>query len=138
MFWSRIWKRLRGAVGVASLWGATWFAGAVTSLFLLGPSLPADVVLRLALRAGLTGFLAGGAFSGALAYVFRNKQLSDVRAGGFVLLGAVVAGLLFPGAPIFGAMSGVAAAGVTIKLAKSAREPLNPADPPDVLPKALY
>ena len=137
MFFKRIWRRLRGALGVASLWGATWFAGAMTSLFFFGPSFPADFVFSLVLRAGLAGFVAGGAFSGALAYTFRNKQLSAVRTGGFVLLGAVVAGLLFPGSPIFGAVFGAAAAGVTISLAKSAPEPLNPVDPPDVLPKAV-
>jgi len=137
VLFKKIWKRLRGALGVGTLWGTIWSVGAAAGLFLFGPSLPVDAVFRLALRAGLTGFLAGSAFAGALAYVFRNKQLSDVRAGGFVLLGAIVAGLLFPGAPMLGAVFGATAAGVTIRLAKSTPEPLNPVDSTDLLPKAL-
>ena len=127
-------KRLRGALGIGTLWGSIWFGGAVAILALFGPS---GVNLGMALRFGFTGFMAGTAFGGALVWLYRNKEISDIGAAGFVLLGAVVAGLFFPGSPLLPALFGAAAAGITIKLARRPGETLEPGSPTDLLPKPL-
>ena len=129
----QVWKRFRGAFGIGSLWGSIWLVGA-TILALVGPP---GLSLGVALRFGVTGFMVGTAFAGALAWLYRGKELSDVGSVGFTLAGAVVAGLFFPGSPLLAALFGGAAAAITIRLAKRPAESLHPGGSSDLLPKPL-
>ena len=128
-----IFKRLRGAVGNALVWGAAWFGitlALLSILYVAGdfPVMSWEFVLRGATSMGGVGFLAGGGFSAFLALAYRERRLLDINIGWFALGGAVVAGvggaLIANGALLGAIFGGVTAAG-TIKLAKRASRRLS-------------
>lgn len=121
---ARLLPRAKGALGIASLWGGIWAVGGLASLLFLpgAPSLPLDLMLRMAARLGLSGFMLGGVFSVVLSSVYRDRSLIDIRTGRFTLLGAIVAAPFWPGAFLMAGAFGALSAWTSIKLAKSAEE----------------
>lgn len=95
-------KRLRGAVGSALVWGATWFttAGALFSTLHLTVGLPMEgpwrFILFVASSIAATGFLTGGAFSIFLRFGRLERPLLEVKVGKVALAGAIVSALVFP------------------------------------------
>lgn len=98
-----IFKRLRGAVGNALVWGAGWSACAlaVFAAMKVGGFLPASVIwldaIVVAGRFGVVGAIAGGAFSLVIGLLYRGRRLSEISAVRFGLGGGVVGGLFVPG-----------------------------------------
>ncbi len=139
-------RRLRGAVGNALVWGASWFG---TGLAVLSPihllgllpvANPWQVIFSVSANLGVVGFLVGGGFSAFLSLAYRDRSLLEIRAGRFAVGGAVVAALLSPIVKyvavmstglgvslgdlvvggVFPAVLGGITAGATIKLAQNA------------------
>lgn len=129
-------RRMRGALGMALIWGLAWFTGGMVLLLIVGPD-AADVPFPLFF--GLLGFLAGALFSGILGLIERGRgfhQLSLPRFAGWgaaagllfsvlfaltvtlIGAGAMLDDLLFL-APLFAAI-GAASAGGTLALARAA------------------
>ena len=126
MFWKRLFKRLRGALGVATLWGGVWFLGGLLFAGLLGLSTGVswEPLLRMSVRLGLVGFFSGGAFAGYLTYAYRNRRLADISTVRVAFVGGVVGALLSPGMAATAGIFGALAAATSIKAAKSAFDPL--------------
>ena len=135
MFLKRLLRRLRGALGVATLWAAAWFVGGLVLLTLSGAAnrLPWDLLLSMSARLGTVGFFTGGAFSGLLTFGYRNRSLSDISTARVALGGAVVAALLSPGMAIMAGIFGGVTAATSIKLAKAAVDPLDPGEPSQLI-----
>ena len=97
---SNIFRRLRGALGNALVWGVGWFtAGLVlfATLRLAGiVSSPWTEVLELAGKAGIIGGIAGGAFSSVIRLLFHGRRLSEISWVRFGIIGGVVTGLFVP------------------------------------------
>jgi hypothetical protein len=95
-------RKLRGALGNAAVWGATWFGAGSTILSAaaltgLAPgSVSLGVILQLALSIGITGFVAGAGFSIVLGTEYRRHRLEDMQVGGMAIKGAVISVLLAP------------------------------------------
>lgn len=92
-----IWRRLRGAIGNAVVWGGAWFTGAL-ALFggaaLFGAGVGPDpwwVALLVSMNIGVTGFLTGLAFSAYLRLGLFDRSLLSIRAGRTAVAGALVA-----------------------------------------------
>lgn len=130
-----MWKRLRGALGVATLWGTVWFVGGWALVAILGMpgELAFDQLLRITARFGLLGFFSGGAFSGYLTFSHRNRALSDISTTRVAVAGALVAGLLSPGMAVITGLFGGVCAATCIALAKSAADPLGAGTSTDLL-----
>lgn len=83
------------------LWAAGWALAAlgVTVLRIIGgQSMPVlEAATSALVTGGITGFMAGTAFSLTLSLVFRNRSLQDVSVAPFTLAGAAVAAALLPG-----------------------------------------
>lgn len=127
-------RRIRGAFGMALIWGLAWFAGGIVLLLIVGPD-AADVPFPIGF--GVLGFLAGALFSGILGLIERGRgfhQLSLPRFAGwgaaagllFSVLFALTVTLIGGGAllddlvflaPLFAAI-GTASAGGTLALAR--------------------
>lgn len=95
-------RRLRGALGNALVWGAGWFVAGLAlfaTLRLVGV-LPASVtwteVLEYAVRAGIVGVAAGGAFSLVIGLLYRGRRLSEISWVRFGIAGGVVTGIFVP------------------------------------------
>jgi hypothetical protein len=95
-------RRLRGAAGNALVWGAAFAASslAVFAGLKLAGALPASMIwldsLLLAVRFGVIGGIAGGAFSSVIGFVYRGKRLSELHWVRFGLGGAAVTGVFVP------------------------------------------
>lgn len=98
-----IFRRLRGAVGNAVVWGAAWSACAlaVFAALKVAGTLPASVIwldsLLVAARFGLIGAIAGGAFSLVIGLLYRGRRLSAISWVRFGIGGGIMAGLFVPG-----------------------------------------
>jgi hypothetical protein len=95
-------RKLRGALGNAAVWGATWFGAGFTILSALtltglapGPA-SFGVLLQLAMSIGITGFVAGAGFSLVLGTEYRRHRLEEMQVGGMAIKGAVISVLLAP------------------------------------------
>ncbi len=93
-----VFRRLRGAIGNAVVWGATWFAGAFSVFgameLLVGleaPIAPWRLILAIATNVGITGFVTGFAFSGYLRLRHFDRPLLGIRVGRTALMGGTVA-----------------------------------------------
>ncbi len=139
MFFKRLWRRLRGALGIAILWGTAWFVGglAILAVSAWTGALPWDLILGMAARLGRIGFFTGGAFSGLLTFAYRDRRLSEINTVRFALGGAAVAALLSPGMAVMAGLFGGVTAATSIKLAKRASDPLIPGDSPSVLDQSV-
>lgn len=97
-----LFQRLRGALGNALVWGGSWGALALAgfSLLHLAGLLPERVSwldgLGMAVRLGVAGVIAGGAFSGVIRLLYRGRRLSEISSVRFGIAGGVVAGLFVP------------------------------------------
>lgn len=95
-----IFRRLRGAFGNALVWGAGWF----TLAFAVFATLRVVGILsfswaelpELAVKAGIVGVIAGGAFSSVIRLLYHGPRLSEISWVRFGLVGAVVTGLFMP------------------------------------------
>ncbi|HSR42204.1 MAG TPA: hypothetical protein VLL48_08535 [Longimicrobiales bacterium] len=135
-------RRLRGGLGNAVVWGASWFAGAFAVFTVMAPDGIGpffsywEVVPGIAAGFGVLGVLAGGAFSVLLSSVGAGR-LGELRAGRWALAGGVVAGLTIVGlglVPGLGSLlyfpvitvglSGVLGAGTAFGTVKLAQRPL--------------
>jgi hypothetical protein len=93
-------RRLTGAVRNAVAWGVAWFALAfvtILGLRTVGVVVPATIgvldAIGMAIRVGVVGGLAGGAFAAFISLVYRGRRLSEINWVRFGLGGAVVAEL---------------------------------------------
>lgn len=86
-------RKLRGALGMAVTWTASWSVvafGAIYGLAFFVPSLRENTIQAILLT-GLAGFVGGTVFSIALTSFFRNRDLAQLRAGWIAILGMVSA-----------------------------------------------
>ncbi len=139
MFLKRLFGRLRGALGIAILWGTAWFVAglAIVTVAAWTGALPWDLILGMAARLGRIGFFTGGAFSGLLTYAYRDRSLSEINTVRFALGGAALAALLSRGMAAMAGLFGGVTAAASIKLAKRASDPLVPGDSPRVLDQSV-
>ena len=99
---SNIFRRLRGAAGNALVWGVGWFtaAFAVFATLRLAGILPDTLSwaegLGLAIRFGIVGGVAGGAFSSVIRLLYHRRRLSEISWVRFGIVGGVVTGLFVP------------------------------------------
>jgi hypothetical protein len=97
---SNIYRRLRGALGNALVWGVGWFAAGLAKFATLSVAgvitLPWKVVLESAGRARIVGGIAGGAYSGVIRLVYHGRSLSDISWMRFGIVAGVVTGLFVP------------------------------------------
>ena len=94
-------RRLRGALGNALVWGAGWSAAAfavMVTMRLAGAMSDASwlQMFALAVKFGVIGTIAGGAFSAVIGLVYRGRRLSEINWIRFALGGAVVTGVFVP------------------------------------------
>ena len=87
----RLWRRIRAALGMGAAWGATWFAGGMALLLVVGPD-AADVPFPIGF--GFLGFLAGTLFSGILSLAAGGRRFDELSMPRFAGWGAA-AGLIF-------------------------------------------
>jgi hypothetical protein len=97
-----IFRRLRGALGNAAVWGAAWAACAavVFAALKVAGVLGASVIwldaIMVAGRFGFMGGIVGGAFSLVIGLLYRGRRLSDLSAVRFGIRGGIMAGLFVP------------------------------------------
>ncbi|WP_420125141.1 hypothetical protein [Longimicrobium sp.] len=94
-------RRLTGAAKNAVVWGGTWFGLAfatIIGLRTIGVIVPPEIgvldAIGMALRVGIAGGVAGGAFALLVSLLYRGRRLSDINWMRFGLGGAAVALLL--------------------------------------------
>jgi hypothetical protein len=152
-----IFRRLRGAVGNAVVWGLGWTtlglvvaaAGKVAGVF---PLSWLDTI-GVAVRFGIVGGIAGGAFSLAIGLLYRGRRVSELSPVRFGIGGGIVAGVFVPAFlqamnllsgggmiamkyvlddGLWSALFGAVAAGGSVLLAQRARTrlPVASQDPP--------
>jgi hypothetical protein len=95
-----VFRRLRGAVGNALVWGVGWFTAALAvfgTLRIAGIiSVPWVEVLVTAVKAGIIGGVAGGVFSSVIRLLYHGRRLSEISWVRFGIGGAVVTGMFVP------------------------------------------
>ena len=93
-------RRVTGAVKNGVVWGVTWFALAfvtIVGLRTIGVVVPAEIgmldAIGMAIRVGIAGGMAGGAFALFISQFYRGRRLSEINWVRFGLGGAVVSEL---------------------------------------------
>ena len=91
---SNLIRRLRGAVAIASLWGALFAAIAAVLAFVIGVVSPEQIdagegAARVALIFGLAGFLSGLGFAGLLYWSEQGRGIQELSLGRVALWGAL-------------------------------------------------
>ena len=139
-------RRLRGVLGTALTWGASWAViglglGSIALRFVPPGIMPPHALLLVALRWGVLGALSGASFAIALSIAERRRaraveELTGRRValwgavGGAVLpiallplVAAVVPAALVPALALvpFGSVFGAASAAASLRLARRAR-----------------
>jgi hypothetical protein len=95
-------RRLRGALGNAVVWGAGWasLALAVFAALKVTGILPASVhlldAIGMSVKFGFMGGIAGGAFSAFIGVVYRGRRLSEISPVRFGIGGGLMAGIFVP------------------------------------------
>ena len=97
-----LFRRLRGALGNAVVWGITWFLAAFPLhalywVFGIRPGPFWERALGIMLNYGGIGFLAGGVFSLYLSIVGRRQGLRELKPGRIGLGSAITVGVVIPG-----------------------------------------
>jgi hypothetical protein len=94
-------RRLTGAAKNGVVWGGAWFTlafGTMIGLRTVGVVVPAEIgvldIIGMAIRVGIVGGVAGGAFAFFVSLLYRGRRLSEISWARFGLGGAAVA-LLF-------------------------------------------
>ena len=95
------WRRLRGAMGNALVWGAGWSAAAfavLAAMRLSGAEADASWldIVGLSARFGIVGTVAGAAFSAAIGVLYRGRRLSEISWLRFGIGGAVITAVFVP------------------------------------------
>lgn len=111
-------RKLRGALGNATVWAATWFLAAFPLHVLYwvfgvrtGPFWESALGMMLTYAGG--GFLAGALFSIYLGIAGRNQRLAELKPGRVGLGSALTVGVVIPGMfwyfgdPQISALSGI-------------------------------
>lgn len=97
-----IFRRLRGAVGNAMVWGAGWAAlgftvfAALKVVGIVPASVPWLAAIVLAGKFGIIGGVTGGAFSLLVGLLYRGRRLSEISAVRFGAGGGIMAALFVP------------------------------------------
>jgi len=97
-----IFRRLRGALGNALVWGVGWFTAALAVFAtlrvagILPDTLSWAEGLELAMKFGIVGVIAGGAFSSVIRLLYHGQRLSQISWVRFGIVGGVVTGLFVP------------------------------------------
>ncbi|MDX2122519.1 MAG: hypothetical protein SF070_15850 [Gemmatimonadota bacterium] len=94
-----IFRRLRGALGLAVAWGVCWSAVTLVvhvALALVGDGFSWSETWRAAVRNGVVGGMASVAFSVVIGWLYRGRRLSEISWVRFGAGGAIVAGLALP------------------------------------------
>jgi hypothetical protein len=97
-----IFRRLRGALGYALVWGSGWsilFLAAFPLLRLTGilpQTMPWTDGFILAAILGTVGVFSGGMFAGAVNLLYRGRSLSQINWLRFGIAGGTFTGLLIP------------------------------------------
>jgi hypothetical protein len=93
-------KRLRGALGNALVWGVGWLTVGVvvlTTLRVVGVlTFPWVDLVAFAVRMGIVGAVAGGAFSVAIGLLYHGRRLSEISWVRFGIGGGLVTGMFVP------------------------------------------
>ena len=91
-------RRLAGAAKNAAVWGGAWFTlafGTMIGLRTAGVVVPPEIgvldVIGMAIRVGIVGGVAGGAFALFVSVLYRGRRLSEISWARFGLGGATVA-----------------------------------------------
>jgi hypothetical protein len=91
---------LFGAVKNGIVWGVAWFVLAFVTMMVLrtiGVIVPATIgvldAIGMAIRIGIVGGIAGGAFAAFISLFYRGRRLSEINWLRFGLGGAIVAEL---------------------------------------------
>ena len=94
-------RRVAGAAKNAVVWGGAWFGLAFSTILglrTIGVVVPPEIgvldAIGMAIRVGIVGGMAGGAFATFISLFYRGRRLSEINWMGFALGGAVVAELL--------------------------------------------
>jgi hypothetical protein len=94
-------RRLAGAAKNGVVWGGAWFTlafGTMLGLRTVGVVVPPEIgvldIIGMAIRIGIVGGAAGGAFALFVSAFYRGRRLSEISWARFGLGGAAVA-LLF-------------------------------------------
>ena len=95
---TNIWRRLRGAIGNAVVWGGAWAASAMVMFGVLrvtGVLSQGNVgdALFVAARFSVVGAIASVAFSGVVRLLYRGRRLWEISWLRFGVGGAVVGGV---------------------------------------------
>jgi hypothetical protein len=93
-------RRVVGAAKNGVVWGVAWFALAfvtILALRTLGVVVPASIgvldAIGMAVRIGVVGGIAGGAFATFISLFYRGRRLSEINWVRFAIGGAIVAEL---------------------------------------------
>jgi hypothetical protein len=91
-------RRLTGAAKNAVVWGGAWFTlafGTIIGLRTIGVFVPPEIgvvdAIGMAIRVGIVGGVAGGAFAMFVSLFYRGRRLSEINWARFGLGSAVVA-----------------------------------------------
>jgi hypothetical protein len=95
-------RKLRGTLGNAAAWAATWFLAAFplhVMYWVLGVRTGPfwESALGVMLNYGGVGFLAGGLFSVYLGIAGRKQRLAELKAGRVALGSLLTVGVIIPG-----------------------------------------
>ena len=97
-----IFRRLRGALGNALVWGVGWSAAAFVVMAVMGVAgmLPATFswigALELAAKFGIFGGIAGAAFSSVIRILYHGHHLRDIGWVRFGIIGGIATGVFVP------------------------------------------
>jgi hypothetical protein len=93
-------RLLTGAVKNGIVWGVAWFVLAFVTILVLRtigvvvpPSIGVLDAVGMAIRVGIVGGIAGGAFAAFISLLYRGRRLSEISWLRFGLGGALVAEL---------------------------------------------
>src|SRR4029079_19160358 len=95
-------RRLRGAIRNALVWGVCWSALSIPMYAILRIiGMVSDTmswlnIIPLAVRFGVVGTIAGAAFSVAISVFYRGRQLSQISWVRFGIAAGVVTALFIP------------------------------------------
>jgi hypothetical protein len=97
------WRRLRGVIRNAAVWGAVWggLGTAVATLFRLSDKISPGIALMdgigMGVRIGVMGAIASGVFATFISLAYSGKRLSEISWVRFGIGGCIVAGVFVPG-----------------------------------------
>ena len=95
-----IFRRLRGALGNALVWGVGWVTvglALLATLRVVGVfTFPWVELISFAIRLGIVGAVTGGAFAVVIRLLYHGRRLSEISWVRFGLGAAVVTGLFVP------------------------------------------